>query len=87
MQISGRCRWPKGLDNKLVVTLVTKYDLSPLGPKGWMDVTPIAVWGVGVGRGSIIRYTSFLRIQMVKLLLNSARRRFREGGLRFFTAF
>lgn len=67
--------------------MVTKYDLSPLGPKGWTDVTPIASWGVGVVRGSIIGWTGFLRIQTVMLLLNSARRRFREGGLRFFTAF
>lgn len=50
-QQSGRCRWPEELDNKLVVTMVTKYDLSPLGPKGWTDVTPIAGWGGRGGEG------------------------------------
>lgn len=45
---------PEGLDNELLVKMVTKCDLSSLGPKGWMDVTPIEDWGVGVVRGSVI---------------------------------
>ena len=50
----GDVRDPEGLDNELLVKMVTKCDLSSLGPKGWMDVTPIEDWGVGVVRGSVI---------------------------------
>ena len=50
----GDVRDPEGLDNELLVKMVTKCDLSSLGPKGWMDVTPLADWGVGVVRGSVI---------------------------------
>lgn len=48
---------PEGLDSELLVTMVTKVtkcDLSRLGPRGWMDITPIAGWWVGVVRGSVI---------------------------------
>lgn len=45
---------PEGLDSELLVMMVMKCDLSLLGPRGWMDITPIAGWWVGVVRGSVI---------------------------------
>lgn len=45
---------PEGLDSELLVMMVMKCDLSRLGPRGWMDITPIAGWWVGVVRGSVI---------------------------------
>lgn len=45
---------PEGLDSELLVMMVMKCDLSRLGTRGWMDITPIAGWWVGVVRGRVI---------------------------------